>query len=470
MPLDLFAEVSRIRLTKADAKNARKAVADGRLDGVFPAGSAARPLLLVGREPQIERLNGLGAELLAGAGSAKHNRIAVALHGPRGVGKTVLLDTFANAVLKRGAMVIADVGDALSSEERLIRFIQTKIAPDPEVTKTLRGKAGLDGFGVGGDMTWKSQGGRPELGSVKDALEALIASHGAGKPKPTLITLDEAHNCDPLTLGKLLNASQKLNGQGWPIIIAIAGTPDLLDVLGDAHATWFMDRNRSDRLMPVGNLTDVECAQAISAPLDALGVGYDREALHAAAEWCWGSPYFSQSLGLCALRTLDFAGGKDARADFSREGPIRQSFRQDANGRYFQAWTGIDQRGLTSCARQLGMLWRWSKAVPGRVISTDDVDAAVQSGLRHPPSHRVPEHSTSEAERYFRHLGLLWDPAGGEGRWELGLPSFFDYAEAIYQSKRRPRYHSKLADLDADLETVIPWDASFDEDVAGITP
>ena len=122
-------------------------MADGRLDEVFPAGSAARPLLLVGREPQIERLNGLGAELLADSGSAKHNRIAVALHGPRGVGKTVLLDTFANAMLKRGAMVIADVGNTLSSEERLVRFIQNKIAPGPEVTKTLRGKAGLDGFG-----------------------------------------------------------------------------------------------------------------------------------------------------------------------------------------------------------------------------------------------------------------------------------------------------------------------------------
>ena len=468
MPLDLFAEVSQTQLTKADAKNARRAVADGRLDGVFPAGSAARPLLLVGRELQIERLNGLGAELLAGSGSAQRNRIAVALYGPRGVGKTVLLDTFANAMGRHGVMVIADVGDTLSSEERLVRFIQTKIAPDLEVTKTLKGKAGLDGFGVGGDMSWKSQGGRPEFGSVKDALEALIASHGAGKPKPTLITLDEAHNCDPLTLGKLLNASQKLNGQGWPIIVALAGTPDLLDVLGDARATWFVDRSRSDRLVPVGNLTDAECARTVSGPLDALGIGYDRKTLNAAAKCCWGSPYFSQSLGLCALRTLEFGRGKRVWADFSREGPIRQSFRQDANGRYFQAWTGIDQRGLTSCARQLGMLWRWSKAVPGRVISTDDVDAAVQSGLRHPPSHRVPEHSANEAERYFRHLGLLWDPAGGEGRWELGLPSFFDYAEAIYQSKRRPRYHSKLADLEADLETVIPWDASSEREVAGI--
>ncbi len=470
MPLDLFAEVSRTQLTKADAKNARKAMADGRLDEVFPAGSAARPLLLVGREPQIERLNGLGAELLADSGSAKHNRIAVALHGPRGVGKTVLLDTFANAMLKRGAMVIADVGNTLSSEERLVRFIQNKIAPDPEVTKTLRGKAGLDGFGVGGDMTWKAEGGRPAVGSVKDALEALMASHGGRKPRPTLITLDEAHVCDPRTLGDLLNASQKLNGQGWPIVVAIAGTPDLLDVLGDAHSTWFMDRSRSDRLVPVGNLTDEECAQAVSAPLDALGVGYDQAALNAAAGWCAGSPYFSQSLGLCALRTVDVRGTSGAWADFSPGGAIREAFLQDANGRYFQAWTGIDQKGLTSCARQLGMLWRWSKAVPGRVISTDDVDAAVQSGLRHPPSHRTPEHSTNEAERYFRHLGLLWDPAGGEGRWELGLPSFFDYAEAIYQSKRRTRYHSRLAELDADLETVIPLDESHGGDVARIRP
>ena len=113
---------------------------------------------------------------------------------------------------------------------------------------------------------------------------------------------------------------------------------------------------------------------------------------------------------------------------------------------------------MTTCARQLGALWRWGREAPRRPISRFRVDNAVRSGLRHPVDPEGARPDAADALAHFAHLGLLWQPSGGiDDVWELGLPSFFDHVEARFQDPRRDEEHAVLAALDADLrEKVLP--------------
>ncbi len=262
-----------------------------------------------------------------------------------------------------------------------------------------------------------------------------------------------------------------------PIVVVLAGTPDLLDVLWDPNcrASWFLDRaTDAGRLAPVPNdLSPGDCTLALSAPLAAAGLGFNSDLLHKAVEACKGSPSFTQVLGLAALKS---AAGGNGFADFSPDGDILAEFNAKAQARYRTAWADLDRHGLTGCARQLGALWRSRGAAgtDGR-ITKPLVDRAIGSGLDHAPDGTVPKTpmTAHEAQAHFKHLGLLWSVTGhAEGPWSLGLPSFFDHAEAVFHDRDFPAHHAALPALEADMESLlqplpVPEAAEGSDDVGG---
>ncbi len=423
---------------------------------MFPAGSSNEPQLLVGREEQLARLNALGDELLRDRSTRGARIIGVALYGPRGTGKTVLLSAFKRALTEQrgGAAASVDIsGESAPADPRGVAELISSMFP----TRGGEWEAKIEASGVMAGLAKVKAGVSRKPGTpapapmaVSSALAALSDADGG---KPVLVTMDEAHAAPPEALGALLNAAQVLNGEGVPVAVALAGTPDLVDALSDAKATWFLDRAPEERLVPVRNLTAADCAATVAAPLDALGLKFDPAALDAAAEWCRGSPYFSQLLGLVALENA-----AHGHVDFAAGGAVERAFRAKAEQRYVRAWRDLEKRGMTTCARQLGALWRWGGEAPRRRISRSRVDNSVRSGLRHPMNPDAPRPDAAEALAHFEHLGLLWQPSGGiDDDWELGLPSFFDYVEARFRDPRHDDEHAVLAALDADLrEKVLP--------------
>ena len=447
---DLFKHVAArtAPLPRAQRRAIRAHWRAGKFGNIFPAGSSAGPQLLVGRETHIARLNALGNELLRDRDAEEARIIGVALHGPHGTGKTVLLSLFERALSDVGAAVVVLSGKSVPADPRGLAetILSTTLARGGAWEGAFEASAGMSGIAkVKGALKRKPAVAAAAMG-VKEALAAT------GR-KPILVTMDEAHSAPPEALGALLDAAQDLNRGGVPAAVVLAGTPDLATVLDEAGATWFMDRATAARLVPVGNIAAADCAATVAAPLDALGLEFDRAALAAAAEWCRGSPYFSQALGLAALES---AGG--GRVGFAAGGDVEEGFRAQAENRYSRAWSPLERRGMTACARQLGALWRWAGAAPGRRVSRHEVDAAVRSGLRHPPSPEGARPEAAHALAYFEHLGLLWRPSGGgDDAWELGLPSFFDHVEAQFQDPRNYAAHAVVSALDADLrENVLP--------------
>jgi len=480
---DVFGHVATQELTRKDRARIRKLYREGRFDLVFPAGSAAQPALLVGRAPQMAQLSALANELFDPP-DAPRSKFGVVLHGPRGTGKTALLDAFAKGVANADAKAIRMSGNnALESRESLIATLARRLPPMPERSETVT-EAGSGGVNVGvakGAATVSVErrtttaGGRATFGNVEDVLRGLAGD------APVLLTVDEAHAADPLAVGSLLNAVQLVAGgaNALPVVVVLAGTPDLLDVLGDpkCEASWFLDRAAdARRLAPVPNdLCPDDCAIALTEPLVAAGVGFDSGLLRQAAEACKGSPSFTQVLGLAALtsaaRNRDFA-------DFSPDGEILAELSANAEARYRTAWVDLDRQGLTGCARQLGALWR-SRGTEGTggKITKPLVDRAIGSGLHHAPEGTVPKApmDAHEAQAHFKHLGLLWSVTGhAEGPWSLGLPSFFDHAEAVFHDPDFPAHHAALPALETDMKNLLKpppgLEAAEGSDDAGAVP
>ena len=459
----LFDEVPRHRLPTQDALKAFRLVEAGDVESVFPAGSAAPPALLVGREPHIERLKAYGRSLLDPAVKGAGPLIGLLLHGPRGTGKTVLLNTFAQEVEKAGALIVAIDGGSLQSVGAAVGAIgwHGRPPPDETVSQGAAAEGGVPGIAKGELSAGRqdSRAGRL-LGDhdIGSAIRSLFQGRDAKARRPALITCDEVHSADPNVVGQLMNAVQTAAGRGWPVGFALAGTPDALDVLRAAGATWFLDRETDQRLVGVGNLSEDDCHRCVSVPLAAAGVDVDGELLKEAAGQCHGSPYFTQALGKSILEERSDRGVRDGfrwRVDLSPEAPAMTRYRNLVEGRYNEAWETLDAKGLTGCARQLGALWRWSHSARRPALNALLANAAVRSGLEHGPAiGEKPE--LAEAQREFRHLGLLWAPSGLHGQWEMGLPSFFAYVEGIYQDTRNPDHHQTLAALDRDLARLAP--------------
>ena len=463
MGMDLFANIATTSLGGPHREAIVAAVRDGDWRLVFPSGSSSPPPLLVGRTEQAARINSLAAELTRPPEAARSIH-GVVLFGPRGVGKTALLNILANELPRMAPGLVQTIrlsGSNLSSAEDLAWEILRRTPEGTEKVKTTRRRIGIKMANLSVTTTTSPdrRGSAPGSAapSVLFALDRFGSLEGGGRA-PALICVDEAHVSHPMALTRLLEAAQTLNGASCPVAVALAGTPDVLDVLRLTEATWFLDRAQDERLLPVGNLTDGQCALAVADPLATAGVAFERDRLREAAGWCRGSPYFTQALGSAAM-AVAFEGSR--RADFSADGPVRAAFLDVAQRRYSEAWTNIDRVGLTGCARQLGALWRWSRSGEGRLIHEEDVEAAVLSGLNHPPTHKSPTLSGEEAGVHFRHLGLLWSPSGNRaGPWELGLPSFFAYVESVYQSRANRRYHETLDALVADEASIVPPDPS----------
>ena len=89
---------------------------------------------------------------------------------------------------------------------------------------------------------------------------------------PVLFSLDEAHEADPVVLGRFLNAVQ-LAGQQRPVGAVLAGTPGLQDTLAASRATfWSKGEN-----LAVGLLPDGEAHAALARPFLDAGLDADAE-------------------------------------------------------------------------------------------------------------------------------------------------------------------------------------------------
>jgi hypothetical protein len=365
---------------------------------VFTPGTGAAPPALTGREREQAVLKQCLADLLGGA-SPPHD---VALMGPRGNGKTVLLNWFKRAC--RGHATAVDVVALTPSDIPTREALIDVLAPPSGMAKLLPRKVGVAAVG---SVEWA-----PPSGAVRNLGTRLTARC---RRKPLAVLLDEAHTLDIEVGRTLLNTSQQVRDEA-PFLLVLAGTPGLAVHLGAMKAS-FWSRLGEGRV-GIGLLSDAAARAALTEPLAAHGVDIDTAALAAVVEDSQRYPYFIQLWGE-ALWDQRLATGSirltSAHADAARP---------DVAGRvtdyYEDRYLELDQSGWLAVAERVAARFQ---SMP--TLTYGELKSVVAEGL-------APDVAPGQAQAALaalHRLGFVWHPPGQVPpvRYEAGIPSLMAY-------------------------------------------
>ena len=363
---------------------------------LFSPGAGASPPALTGRTAQQTVLLRCLGDLKLRA-SPPHD---VVLIGPRGNGKTALLNWFQEACEASDEPV-----DVLRLTPRDVPSPDTlveRLAPRRGLGKLIPRKLAIASIGA---AEW-SRDDREH----RNLTQELAAR---ARKRPLAVLLDEAHTLDVDVGGTLLNASQIVRATG-SFLLVLAGTPGLLAHFGAMDAS-FWGRLGEGRL-GVGLLDESAAAEALTKPLAAQGVSIDDDALQVVLEHSQRYPYFIQLWGDALWQRHLATGGKalavaDAVAIQPQVTSVAAEYYQDRHSE-------LDAEGLALAARAIALVFQ-----NGPTATDHHIDEALAGAGVEEPSDRV---ATREA---LNRLGYIWCPPGQQPPivWSPGIPSLMAY-------------------------------------------
>ena len=361
---------------------------------VFTPGDGATPPALTGREREEAVLTQCLADLLGGT-SPPHN---VALMGPRGNGKTALLNWFERTCHDHETDV--DAAALTPSDIPTHDALVDMLAPPSSMAKLLPRKVGVAAVG---SVEWA-----PPSGNTRNLREELTARC---RRKPLAILLDEAHTLD-LEVGRtLLNASQQVRVRA-PFLLVLAGTPGLPAHLGTMNVS-FWSRLGKGRL-GIGLLSDAAARAALVEPLAAHGVAIDTDAVAAVEEESQRYPYFVQLWGE-ALWDQRLATGA-IRLTVAHVDAARSEVAARVADYYQDRYQELETRGLVPAAIAVAPLFQTGARASDHAIDVALTETGADAATR------------LAAREGLNRLGYLWSPPGQlQPVWVAGIPSLMTY-------------------------------------------
>ena len=293
----------------------------------YSPGAGRPPAALVGREREVEAWRVALERAMAGRTAQ-----SMVLYGLRGVGKTVLLTSFATAARRRewfvaqveaaaGRPLRDAVGEALhgpladaarpGAGRRLLKALRTALSFKASYDTTGTWSFGLDlseGAGGGADTGVLET----DLAKLARDLSGAAQEEGVG----VALVVDEAQDLTREEMTALCAVAHAAGQEGWPLVIALGGLPSLPRALAEA-------KSYSERLFAfaeVEHLSDIQSAQAIREPARAEGVYWDSDAVAVVVRSSKGYPYFLQQFG---QETWNVAAGPTVGTADAREGCAR---------------------------------------------------------------------------------------------------------------------------------------------------
>jgi hypothetical protein len=269
----------------------------------FRPGAGHRPPYLAGRAKESDEFRRLLAQEVV-----LDNLV---LTGLRGVGKTVLLDTFKPIAMNSGWLWVGtDLSESTSlSEERVAIRLMTDLAP---ITSSIALKESVTrGIGFGADETRSSLTLSFDVmhaiyqrtpGLVADKLKALLELVWRGlEPSAkcgVVFAYDEAQNMsdhsekDQYPLSLLLDVFQSLQRKNIPFLLVLVGLPTLFPRLVEARTF----AERMFRVVFLNRLTRDESRLAILKPIEQSGtsIHLDEHSVEMVIDFSGGYPYFIQ--------------------------------------------------------------------------------------------------------------------------------------------------------------------------------
>ena len=324
--------------------------------------------------------------------------------GPRGNGKTALLQWAEHLALEEGIEAISVASSMIETEDELVRELSAGRWWNGIVEA-------VSAFGL--HLRIDQQ----RATRIREALGKRV------RRRPLLLSIDEAHTLDPDVGRRLLQAAQVVYAKGAGILLLMAGTPDLPSHLHEMHAT-FWERCSAQ---PLARLEAGASADAVRIPLEAANRSISDEALEQVVQESHGYPFFLQLWGKVlwyAVETAERTIGMDdvnrARPEFEKARGLFYAFRF----REFRKKQLVAP--AAALARAFGNREELTESAVVETLETVLAGGNVPSG---------PGDIMNVITK-LHNLGYIWSPGGNlEDRYFAGIPSLMTYVARIASTK-----------------------------------
>ena len=374
----------------------------------FTPGAGLPPPVLAGRDKDIAFFNAR----LAGVKAHGHGD-AIAIYGPRGMGKTVLMRQLRNHFQEGGVHTVwATPEDGLVQAQSLAKLLPTGFKVGQfEVTA---GTGPLTGLAVALNATWRSGAG--EEADFTDLLR------DACKKAPRALFLDEAHTLDKKEVSRLLNMMQIVMGECRFMLILI-GTPGLIRSIrqGGTFAERF-------EYYSIDTLDDEAAMEALRAPLDSGGIGASPTLLRAVARDAQRYPFFIQVWGAALWNCAARHGAQNLRDEHLQAAqPAADRRRSSLYERQF-----IKDEALFTAT--VAVADAFAADVPCDDLALLDIIGLVLARAV-PDAQARRQQALALIERLVE-LGFIWKPSGLPP-YRAGIPSLMTFM-AEKRDSRQP--------------------------------
>lgn len=293
----------------------------------YSPGAGSRPPALTGRDEQLQSFSVHLQRLKIGRPEK-----SLIVTGLRGVGKTVLLNTFEGIAedlgFKTAKTEITHETDFAPTISRMVRRALLSISTWDRMKQRARRAAGvLRAFNLrfpdGPEFTFDVDAilGLADSGDFTEDLSDLFVALGeAAQEHETgvVFLIDEIQFLQPSELESLIAALHQTSQKALPVTLVGAGLPQLPALVGTAksYAERLFDFPMIDKLRPEA------ARQALELPAHEEGVDFDTGATDAILEYTEGYPYFLQEYGKHVWNMAQ--GNRITLADVQAAAPVVQ--------------------------------------------------------------------------------------------------------------------------------------------------
>ncbi|MBU1228178.1 MAG: ATP-binding protein [Actinobacteria bacterium] len=272
-----------------------------RLDNPYRPGAGTPPPALIGRDELIDSF----AVTLRRALRRRPGK-SLLLTGLRGVGKTVLLNRFAEIAadegLKVGFIEAPETGDFRTQLAVRTRKILLELSQGPAKRAVQKALGVLRSFtlqlpdGSSISLGVEALPGHGDSGLLsEDLTDVLVASGEAAAESSSglVLAVDEVQYLTSEELAALITAIHRTTQLNLPVVLVGAGLPQLPGLAGEA-------KSYAERLFEfpsVDSLPPGEAVEAIVIPANELDVDYTEDASSLVVAESHGYPYFLQEWG-----------------------------------------------------------------------------------------------------------------------------------------------------------------------------
>ena len=393
----------------------------------FAPGAGMPPPVMAGRD----REKALFVSAFQGLEKGVNPAANIALIGPRGNGKTVLLRWAQSEVSSRGGK-LNFVNLKPHQFETLPKLVQALASPG--IFKKLAG----DGFSVNINVLGTGIGvARQQAAEI--LLEPVLRKRCA--ECGFVILIDEAHMLDrrPDISREFFNEVQSVASEGLPLLVILAGTPDMSPRLNMIEATFW------NRLEKVGiGLLDFEASrQALEEPLKQLDYCIEKSALDRAVEAAQCYPYFLQLVGQELHRAATAEPSRLKPGGVIGDDILELALQNSRTARetyYAERYRELRSRCLLPTAVAVAEIFRSDNATAIAAAAFEDaVSGSVDANLKKRAKASGAQDAALWAEDELRNLGFIWSQIGEERYCEPGIPSLMDYVVELSSQRRNDR-------------------------------